>query len=237
MPDVRVVLVEPKFEGNVGAVARVMANFDVHELCLIRPCEVGDIAYHRAKHGAFILDDMRVVESLDDALSNCFFVVGTSGVVTKGDKNYVRIPVSAHSFAKRLKGYTEKVAIVFGREDIGLLQDELARCDMLVHIPSSEKYPVLNLSHAVGVILYEMFGFEIKPPTPADNEEKERLFSFFDNLLEAISYPEVRKKSTSSMFRKMMGRAIPTKYEYNTIMGVIGDAAKAIEGQKFNRPK
>ncbi|MCQ2056089.1 MAG: RNA methyltransferase [archaeon] len=229
MPDVRVVLVEPKIEGNIGAVARIMANFDVNELYLIHPCEVGDIAYRRAKHGAFVLDNAKVVESFDDALSECFFVAGTSGIITKGDRNYARVPIPVHSFAERLRDYTEKVAVVFGREDVGLFQDELVRCDALVHIPSSEKYPILNLSHAVGVVLYEMFKFEIKPPMPADNEEKERMFKFFDDLLEAIAYPKVRRKCTSTMFRKMMGRAIPTKYEYNTIMGVIGDAVKEIK--------
>ncbi|MCQ2056405.1 MAG: RNA methyltransferase [archaeon] len=235
MSGVRVVLVEPKFEGNIGAVARIMANFDVHELYLVHPCEIGDVAYHRAKHGAFVLDNAKVVESLNGALDECFFVAGTSGIVTRGDKNYVRVPISVGSFAERLRNYTEKIAVVFGREDIGLLQDELARCDVLVHIPSSEKYPILNLSHAVGVVLYEMFKFEIKSPTPADNEEKERMFKFFDDLLEAIAYPKVRKKCTSAMFRKMIGRSIPTKYEYNTIMGVIGDATKAINKQKLIR--
>lgn len=232
MPNVRVILVAPKFQGNIGAIARSMANFDIDELYLIHPCEIGDEAYCRAKHGYPILDNVKIVDSLDEALEGCFLVAGTSGVTTKGDKNYVRIPISAHSFAEKVKEYDEKIAVIFGREDIGLFQDELAKCDILVHIPSSEKYPILNLSHAANIIFYELFGANIKPPKPADNEEKERMFEFFDDLLDEIDYPGQRKEYTSIMFRRMMGRAVPTKYEYNTIMGVFGDATRKLRKEK-----
>ena len=231
MTDVRVILVAPKFEGNIGAIARSMANFDVSELYLVHPCEIGDDAYRRAKHGADILDNAKIVDSIDEALEGCFLVVGTSGVATKGDRNYIRIPVSAHEFAEKVKDYNEKIAILFGREDIGLLQDELARCDVLVHIPSSDIYPILNLSHAATIVLYELFGKGLESPEPADLEEKERMFAFFDKLLDDIDYPEQRKEYTSAMFRRMMGRAVPSKYEYNTIMGVVGDASRLINGK------
>ena len=228
MPDVRVVLVAPKYEGNIGAIARSMANFDVSELYLVHPCEIGDETYRRAKHGADIIDNCEIVETIEEAVKDCFLIVGTSGVTTKNDKNYVRVPISAHAFAERVKDYDQKIALIFGREDIGLLQDELARCDILVNIPTSETYPILNLSHAATIVLYELFGTDLKRPMPADHREKEQIFEFFDDLLEAIDYPEQRREYTSIMFRRMMGRAVPTKYEFNTIMGVFGDAARII---------
>jgi tRNA/rRNA methyltransferase len=233
MPDVRVVVVAPKFEGNIGAIARSMANFDVSELYLVHPCEIGDDAWRRAKHGADILKNAHIVETFEEALEGCFLVAGTSGVATKGDKNYVRIPISAHDFAERVKDYPEKIAVVFGREDIGLLQDELARCDIFVNIPSSDTYPILNLSHAAAIVLYELFGTEMRvAPKPADTHEKELMFEYFDGLLDSIGYPVYRRESTSNMFRRMMGRAVPTKWEYNTIMGVFGDAKKIIDKDK-----
>lgn len=231
MPDIRVVLVAPKFEGNVGAIARSMANFDVSELYLVHPCELGDDAWRRAKHGADILENAKIVDSLDEALEGCFLVAGTSGVTTKGDKNYVRIPISARAFAERANNYGEKIAILFGREDIGLFQDELSRCDVLINIPTSETYPILNLSHAAAIVLYEMFGTDLARPEPADQHEKEQMFEFFDDLLDAIEYPEQRREATSIMFRRMMGRAVPTKWEYNTIMGVFGDSTRMITKQ------
>ena len=232
MANVRIVLVGPKFEGNIGAVARSMANFDLDELYLIDPCDIGDEAYRRAKHGSHILDGAKTVDTLADAVEGCFLVVGTSGIVTKGEKNYVRVPISVSEFAGRLNDYEEKVAILFGREDIGLLQDELARCDLLITIPAGDSYPILNLSHAAAIVMYEVSKSVMSEPTPADTEEKEQIFSFFDDLLDSIDYPEQRKENTSVMFRRLMGRAVPTKWEYNTILGVFGDASKIIRKNK-----
>jgi TrmH family RNA methyltransferase len=228
MPDVRIVLVGPKFEGNIGAVARSMANFDIHELYLVNPCDIGDDGYRRSKHGRFILEGARTVASIEEAVEGCFLVVGTSGITTKGNKNYVRMPITAKEFGGRMNGYEEKVAILFGPEDTGLFQDELALCDVLVTIPSSSEHPVLNLSHAATVVMYELFGSNISGPAPADEKEKEQIFEFFDRLLDAIDYPEHRRDGTSVMFRRMIGRSVPTKWEYNTILGVFGDAAEII---------
>ena len=234
MPEVRIVLVGPKFEGNIGAVARSMANFDIDELYLVEPCEIGDDAYRRAKHGSGVLDNAVSVGTIEEAVEDCFLVVGTSGITTKGDRNYTRLPVPAREFAQQVSGYEERVAILFGREDIGLFQEELNRCDVLIHVPTSEKYPVLNLSHAATLVMYElfMFGNVIRRAEPADRKEKEYMFDFFDDLMDAIDYPEHRREDTSVMFRRMMGRSIPTKYEYNTIMGILGDASKIIKNGK-----
>ena len=230
MVDIRVVVVGPKFEGNVGAIARCMANVGVKELYLVNPCEIGDTAIARSKHGDYILKDAVICTSLEEAVDGCFLVVGTSGTVTKGDSNYTRIPVDVRTFASMCRGYHEKIALVFGREDIGLLQTELNRCDVLVTIPADDEYPVMNLSHSVGVVLYEMFQAVRKPEhcKPCNSHEKELMYKFFGDLLEEIDYTEPRREATTVMFRRMMGRSVPTGYEFNTIMGVFGDAAKVI---------
>jgi TrmH family RNA methyltransferase len=234
MPEIRIVLVGPKFEGNIGAVARSMANFDISELYMVEPCEIGEEAYRRSKHGSDVLDNAVSVGTIEEAVEDCFLVAGTSGIITKGDRNYARVPVPVREFAQHLSGYEEKVAIVFGREDIGLYQEELNKCDLLITIPASEKYPVLNLSHAASLVMYELFQSwnVIRRPEPAERKEKEFMFDFFDSLMEAIEYPEHRRADTSVMFRRMMGRSIPTKYEYNTIMGIFGDASKIIKNGK-----
>jgi len=105
------------------------------------------------------------------------------------------------------------------------------RCDILVHIPASEAYPVLNLSHAAAIVLYELHAANVplSGPRPASEEDKEKLFLFFDDLLEAVDYHDFRREKTSVMFRRMIGRAVLTKWEFHTIMGVIGDAAKKIK--------
>lgn len=192
MPEIRIVIVGPKYEGNVGAIARSMANFDLKELYLVNPCELGDDAYRRSKHGSSILDDVHIVDTLDEAVKDCFMVVGVSGVTTKGDRNYTRVPVPVREFAEHCRGYPERIAVVFGREDIGLLQDELNMCDVLIHIPTGDEYPIMNLSHAANIVMYEFFQAEAEPhrPEPADHREKELMFDFFGDLLDAIEYPE-----------------------------------------------
>lgn len=230
MPEIRIVIVGPKFEGNIGAIARSMANFDITDLCLVNPCEIGDEARRRAKHGNYILDSAKIVGSIDEAVKDCFLVVGTSGIVTKGDRNYTRVPVPAREFAQQVRGYKERIAILFGREDTGLYQEELNRCDLLITVPTSRDNPILNLSHAATLVMYELFESHSvdRKAEPADNREKELMFDFFSDLMDAVEYPENRRETTAVMFRRMMGRSIPTKYEYNTIMGILGDAAKII---------
>ncbi|MCE5295697.1 MAG: RNA methyltransferase [Euryarchaeota archaeon] len=230
MVSFRVVLVEPQTDGNVGAVARSMGNFGFKELCMVSPCEITDEAYKRAKHGGDILRNASVVTSFEDALKDCYLVVGTSGIITHGDAHFVRIPITPKEFAEKSVGLEENVALVFGREDIGLTQEQLYRCDLLVNIPSSDDYPTLNLSHAVTILLYEIFTLQGKPSNtrPSSDDQKELMFKFFLEVLEAINYPKFRRKKTEVMFRRMMGRAVPSRWEYYTIMGVFGGSAKKI---------
>jgi len=226
--DVRVVLVNPKYEGNVGAVARSMANFGFSELVMVEPCEIGDEAYRRAKHGGWILDSAVMTADLEEALQGCYLVVGTSGITSENDKNYVRLPISAKDLGSRIQDCDGKVAILFGREDVGLYQEELKRCDILATIPADEHYPILNLSHAVTVLLYELFQNrkDVYRPSKAKEEELSLMYGFFDELLDAIDYPEHRKENTSVMFRRLMGRSVPSGWEFRTMMGVLSDAAK-----------
>jgi TrmH family RNA methyltransferase len=231
MTSFRIVLVEPQTDGNVGAIARSMGNFGFDRLFMVNPCELTEEAYKRAKHGGNILRGASTVFSFEEAIAGCFLIVGTSGIITYGDKNFIRIPITPRELAERTKEQEDEVALVFGREDIGLTQEQLGKCDILVNIPSNEEYPTLNLSHAATILMYEIFASHGKPSNPkkATDAEKEKLFEFFDTLLDTINYPDHRREKTSIMFRRMMGRAVPTSWEFHTIMGVIGDAAKKIE--------
>jgi len=230
MVSYKVVLVRPQHDGNVGAVARAMGNFGFKELVMVDPCPLTDEAFKRAKHANYILNDATITSDFESAVSDCFLVVGTSGIVTQGEGHYIRIPLTPRELAERTVEHEGKIALVFGREDLGLTQEQLMRCDLLVHIPAHDGYPVLNLSHAVTVLLYEIFAAQGAPskPNPATDNEKELLFRNFSALLEAIEYPSFRREKTNVMFRRMMGRAIPTKYEFYTIMGVLGGAAERI---------
>ncbi len=224
-------------DGNVGAVARSMGNFDFNELFMVNPCPLTEEAYKRAKHAGKIVQDAIIVDSFEEAVRDSSLIVGTTGIVTAGERHFLRIPETPRDFAQKASEHDGIISLVFGPEDLGLSQEELKRCDVLVHIPSYEGYPVLNLSHAVTIVLYEIFqtNNRVYHPSPAAAEEKELLFEFFHDLLVAIDYPDFRREKTEIMFRRLMGRSVPTKWEFYTIMGVIGDAVKKIDREKRDR--
>jgi TrmH family RNA methyltransferase len=112
-----VVLVEPKYNGNVGAVARAMMNFDVQKLYLVNPCELDNICYARAMHASKILDGAKTFSRFEDAVKNLDYLVATSSVESKTDKRHLRNPVFLEDFAEKIANMQGNVGLVFGRED------------------------------------------------------------------------------------------------------------------------
>ena len=230
MPRVRVVLVEPKNEGNVGAIARAMRNFGARDLVLVKPCPLGDEAYKRAMHGVDILQSAKVVDTLDAALHGADFLAGTSGIDTRSEKRFARISVTPRDLAARVAPLRGTVAVAFGREDFGLSEEEIARCDLLVTIPAAADYPILNVSHAATVLLYELFAARTstRARREASGLENEKLHEAFTTLLEVTDYPEHKRARTKVMFRRLMGRAVPSAWEFHALMGVLRRATNRI---------
>lgn len=231
MPSIRVVLVEPKNEGNIGAVARAMRNFDVEDLVLVNPCPIGDEARKRAMHAVEVLERARTLKQLDAAVKDADLVVGTSGIDTKSEKRFARIAITPRDLAQRVAPMGGTVALLFGREDYGLYEKELSKCDLLVAIPASKEYPILNISHAATIVLYELFAAKAtkKGPRPASGLEKEKLHEALSALLQATNYPAHKDARTKIMFRRLMGRAVPSKWEFHALMGVLQRATKRIK--------
>jgi TrmH family RNA methyltransferase len=226
-----VVLVEPKYGGNIGAVARAMANFDFKKLFLVNPCELDEECFARAMHAQDILKKAKTYLSFKEAVSKLDFLVGTSSIDSKNDKRHLRNPLDLNEFGKKIFEVDGKVGLVFGREDYGLFNEELAACDIMVRIPTSESYHSMNLSHAVSLVLFSLFvkTYDKKSEKRTiDGLEKEKLHKFFSELLIAINYPEHKKENTEVMFRRIMGRAMPSKWEYHTLMGVLSKSIDKI---------
>lgn len=236
MRTVRVVLVEPKNEGNVGAVARAMKNFGVRDLVLVKPCPLGDEARKRAMHGVSVLEAARIAPDLDSAVEGADLLVGTSGIDTASEKRFARIAVTPRDLAERLAPMDGVVALLFGREDFGLLEAELLRCDLLVTIPTSEEYRILNLSHAATILLYELFSSHVpaRARRRASALEKEKLHGAFEALMLATDYPTHKRERTKVMFRRLVGRAVPSTWEFHALMGVFQRATKRIQRLEGN---
>ena len=230
MPRTRIVLVEPKNEGNVGAVARAMKNFDFRDLVLVNPCPLGAEARQRAMHGIDILTSASTVPDLASGLRDADFVVGTSGIDTESEKRFARIAIRPEDLAAKVHDVRGTLALLFGREDFGLLDEELRKCDLLVTVPASKRYPILNISHAATILLYELFTSRTpnKSRRAMSGLEKERLHAAFADLLRTTDYPAHKVARTKIMFRRLIGRAVPSAWEFHALMGVLQRATKRI---------
>lgn len=230
-----VILVEPKYSGNIGAVARAMMNFGFDKLYLINPCELDDECYIRAIHSNKIVEEASIFPSFKDAIKEMDYLAATSSIESKSDKKHLRNPISIESFTEKIFELAGKIGLVFGREDYGLYNEEIAACDVMLRIPTSETYLSLNLSHAVSLVLYSIFNkmdFIPKEKRNIGKLEKEKLYEFFTDLLDEINYPEHKKENTKIMFKRIMGRAIPSKWEYHTLMGVFSRVLEKNKNQK-----
>ncbi|MDH4123843.1 MAG: RNA methyltransferase [Thermoplasmata archaeon] len=232
MPEICVILVKPQNEGNIGALARSMMNFGLQELRLVSPeCAIGIEAKKRAMHAQAILENAKIFKKLDKALVGIDMVVGTSGVRTENDKKFGRIAQSPREFSKKIKNYRGKIALLFGQEDFGLDRETVMRCDLLVTIPASEEYPIMNVSHAASIVFYELYLLHIEKweSKSAGKMEINRLAKQFRSLLDISEYPEHKRVKTTVMFRRIIGRAVLSKWEYHTMMGALKEAIRKIK--------
>lgn len=201
-----------------------MMNFDVTRLFLVDPaCPLDQTCYARAMHATKVLDEAVTFKTFEEAAKNIDFLVATSSVEAQKEKYYLRMPVGVEKFGLDIAKVKGTVGLVFGREDYGLFNEEIAVCDMLVKIPTSDNYPSLNLSHAVTLVLYEVY--KSRHTSRARRElgkvENDTLYTYFSDLLDTIDYPVHKKAQTKVMFRRMMGRSMPSIWEYHSFMGVL----------------
>ena len=152
-----VVLVEPAGPLNLGSVARVCANFAVEDLRLVAPrCDPGDPdAQRMAVHGGRVLEHARQFPTLFEALADCQLVVASCGRIEHGVIP-LQAPEQVMPWVQQGLESAAQVALVFGREDRGLSNEELLLSQRVVRLHSTEAYPSLNLSHAVAVMLHEL---------------------------------------------------------------------------------
>lgn len=164
---IRVVLVEPSHPGNIGGAARALKTMGMTRLAVVNPKRFPDPqAEWRAAGGQDILEAVTVYDSVDQAIADCHWVVGTS---TRSRRIPWPVKSAAEVAADLLSQPSDRrIAVLFGREANGLSNEELQRCHCHLQIPANPDYPSLNLAMAVQVVCYELFKqSEIVTPEPA----------------------------------------------------------------------
>ena len=218
------VLVEPEKEGNIGSIARSMRNFSLTDLYLVSPkIPVGNEAYRYATRGKEILKKARIVQTLSDALRGVERVVGTTAIVGTSSRNILRVPIDPAQLASRLGGTTGSVALLFGRESTGLNNRELQQCDVIVSIPASEGYNVLNVATAASIVFYELHKVRQRRPRLLEPSQQsvERLVSIFNQLADLADLPPHRKRLADRAFRNVLAKSVVSRREVSLIMGVL----------------
>jgi tRNA/rRNA methyltransferase len=152
----RVALYEVITPGNVGAIARVMKNFGYKELLLIKPqCNhLASEAFQRATKAKEIVKNAKMI-SEDEVFTD--YVVGTTS------KAFTRRPHRQAVTPEELNFLPKKFTLLLGREDHGLSNELLTKCDSVITIPTSTNYSSLNISHALAIILYSLSKKEALP--------------------------------------------------------------------------
>ena len=227
LKNIRIVLVSPLYASNVGAVCRAMKNMGLSDLALVAPRADANSADARmwACHATNLLARRREFPTLAEAVADCGLVAGTTarpGLY----RGHIR---TARDWAPRLLAASRdaRVAVVFGPEDSGLKNDDLALCTQLVRIPSSPRYASLNLSHAVMVCCYELYAgcqrFKLPPErTPeASSGMREQMFRMWRQMLLDIGFMEEPKADHMMLgLRRIFSRGPLSENDVRILIGI-----------------
>ncbi|WP_420599183.1 RNA methyltransferase [Neptuniibacter sp.] len=241
--EIRIVLVNTSHPGNIGGVARAMKNMKFSQLHLVAPKKFPHVeADSRASGATDILENAVVHETLEQAIADCHFVVGTSA---RG--RHIPWPVvDPRELSSIVQGAGDKrIAVVFGREDRGLTNEELHLCHHHVHIPSNPDFSSLNLAAAVQVITYELrmadlYAEQVEQQKPqwgtewdidlADSADLERLFAHMEETLVDIEFLDPdNPRQLMSRLRRLYLRTVPDKVEVNILRGIMNATQKKMK--------
>ena len=230
------ILVEPEHGGNVGSIARLMKNFGLSELWLVHPkIEIDEEVRAFASHAQEIVANISIVETLDEAVEETSYIVGSSSILATRSSNMIRTPVTPQEFAQISSLSEGKIALLFGRESTGLTKEELSQCDVLITIPSSPLYRTLNIASAAGIIFYELWKMKGKNQRAyveeADKNHRERLLTLFTQICHITLLPPHKETLANKAFKNILSRAFISKRESTLLIGVFRDLLQRFKSE------
>lgn len=236
-----VLLVRPEHAGNIGSITRLMKNFDFFNLVVFNPVESAEIirSHHTqgfAMHGKDILLNADIIELTNQndhlekykKLLQKFDLVIASTAKGMHYKNIRRLATFPAELTLPISEKPLSIALVFGKESRGLTNEEIEFADLLLRIPSDNIYPTLNLSHACGIILYEIYnkihnvaiGRGIKPVLLANKSDKQILYNTIKSLTKSLKIRPYTAEYVFFSFKNVFARAFISKKELNLILSV-----------------
>jgi tRNA/rRNA methyltransferase len=210
--NIAIVLAGTKHPGNIGSAARAMYNMGLDSLILASPqCEINDESYRMAKGGKGVLDSARVCKNVKSAMRGIGLLVGTTG-----KSGGYRAPASSlRTLVPRIldQAAQQKIGILFGPEDTGLVDDDLQFCQLLIRIPTQHRANSINLAQAVMIVCYELWMGSLgrdpaRIPKLASLEQIEAMYSQLETALLDIGFLQPQNARHMMLrIRQLLGRA------------------------------
>lgn len=226
------ILIEPKTPGNVGASARVLKNFGFSRLIIINPkCDcTGKEAMDRARHATDILRKAKIAPK---SILSCFHTVIATTSKLGTDYNIPRSPLTPKQLVQVLpkKVWSEKnspsIAILIGPEGDGLSNNHISESDFVLTIPTDPRYPALNVSHAVGIIAYELSNHRQAAKigdhiTLATHQERNQMMKMIYSLIDSLHFSTPEKKRTQrKVWKRIFAKSFLSRRESFAVMGLL----------------
>ena len=241
--NLKVILVEPNGPLNVGSVARLCSNFDVDELRIVSPkCDIFSLqAKKMALKGQKFLDKCRIFYNLENAINDCDLVLASCGRIDVSKDSFFESSEDIFNWMISFKKINN-LAIIFGREDSGLTNDELLLANKTFNIPTSKNNPSLNLSHAVSIALYELnktskknTNQELEVFNLASSKQIHDSFLEIEELLLGVGYIlKHTSKAKIGKFKKFILRANTSMHEINVLRGIVHQIKWFLNNSKRN---
>jgi len=249
-----VVLVQPEHIGNIGSIARIMENFNFKDLVIFNPIEsVENILSYKtqgfAMHGKDVLFQSEIIEvknqekpikEFETFLKKFDYVIATTAR-GKSYSNIRRLAIFPEDLIFPKSVDPLNIAILFGRESHGLSNEEISLADIILRIPTSNKYSTLNLSHACGIILYEIFkkinllniGRGTHPVIVANRNDRLLLLNFVKEVIEKLKIRSYKKENVYFAFKNIFGRSIMSKKEVSLILGLFSKINTLLQNKRL----
>ena len=228
--NLKIILIEPNGPLNVGSVARLCSNFDVEELRIVSPkCDIFSLeARKMALKGQKFLDRCKIFDSLEKAIFDCDLVLASCGRIDVSKDSLFDSSENIFNWILSFKKINN-LAIIFGREDRGLTNNELLLANKTFNITTSQNNPSLNLSHAVSIVLYELnklskvnFNREQEVFNLASSKQIHDSFAEIEELLLEVGYLlKHTSKAKINKFKNYILRANTSMHEINVIRGIV----------------
>ena len=236
-----IVLVRPETSGNIGSIARIMANFNFEKLICFNPIESPDKiksngTYGFAMHGKDILSNAEIItiKNQEDHIREFHKFIEQFDLViattAKGKRytNIRRLAIFPDDLELPVSENPLNIAILFGKESRGLTNEEISFADILIRIPTGDIYPTLNLSHACGIILYEIFkkinvlniGRGERPVLLADKEDRLLLYSLVKRIIKKLNVRQYKEENMFFAFKNIVERSFISKKELSLTTGI-----------------